>query len=98
VQRLGERAGHYQYNAFLSRRDGEAVQALTADYPKRWHLEEFFNSHQALGWDRAGTQNLHIRYGHMSLSLLAQAVTISCGSAWGRRSRAGPATPWRPRS
>jgi len=49
---------------------------LTAEYPKRWHVEEFFNANQALGWDRAGTQNLHIRYGHMTMSLLAQAVTF----------------------
>jgi hypothetical protein len=27
-----------------------------------------------LGWDRAGTQNLNIRYGHMTMALLAQAV------------------------
>jgi hypothetical protein len=28
-----------------------------------------------LGWDRAGTQNLNIRYGQMTMSLLAQALT-----------------------
>ena len=50
------------------------VQALTQEYPKRWHVEEFFNSEQALGWDRAGTANLHIRYAHMTMSLLAQAA------------------------
>jgi hypothetical protein len=75
VQRSGERVDQYQYAAFLSTRDGDEVQALTAEYPKRWHAEEFFNTNQALGWDRAGTQNLHIRYGHMTMSLLAQAVT-----------------------
>jgi hypothetical protein len=75
VQRLGERAGQYQYNAFLSTRDGDPVRALTAEYPQRWHVEEFFNLDQELGWDRAGTQNLHIRYGHMTMSLIAQAVT-----------------------
>ena len=47
---------------------------MTQEYPKRWHVEEFFNSHQALGWDRAGTQNLNIRYGHMTMALIAQAV------------------------
>ncbi len=52
------------------------MQALTEDYPKRWHVEEFFHTDQALGWDRAGTQNLNIRYGHMTLSLLAQALTF----------------------
>ena len=48
--------------------------ALTLDYPKRWHVEEFFNAHQALGWKRAGTLNLNIRYGQMTMALLAQAV------------------------
>src|SRR5438132_12592865 len=38
------------------------VVGLSRDYPKRWHIEEFFNANQALGWKRAGTQNLHIRY------------------------------------
>ena len=51
------------------------MQALTAEYPKRWHIEEFFNTDQDLGWNRAGTQNLHIRYGHMTMSLIAQTVT-----------------------
>jgi len=27
-----------------------------------------------LGWERAGTQNLNVRYGHVTLALLAQAV------------------------
>jgi hypothetical protein len=76
AQRYGERADQYQYNAFLSTSDRDEVQSLTAEYPKRWHVEEFFNTNQALGWDRAGTQNLHIRYGHMTMSLLAQAVTF----------------------
>ena len=44
------------------------------EYPKRWHVEEFFNAHQALGWNRAGTQNLNIRYGQMTMALLAQAA------------------------
>jgi Transposase DDE domain len=84
VQRFGERPDQYQYTAFLCTRGGDAVQALTAEYPKRWHVEEFFNSNQALGWDRAGTQNLHIRYGHMTMSLLAQALTYQL------RQRLGP--------
>lgn len=74
VQRLGERLDQFQYNAFLSTCDRDPVAALSAEYPKRWHVEEFFNADQALGWDRAGTQNLHIRYGHMTMSLLAQAL------------------------
>lgn len=47
---------------------------MTLDFPRRWHVEEFFNANQALGWKRAGTANLHIRYGQMTLALLAQAA------------------------
>jgi hypothetical protein len=74
VQRLGERASDFQYKGFLSTRGGDEVQQLTQEYPKRWHAEEFFNDEQPLGWDRAGTANLHIRYGQMTMSLLAQAA------------------------
>ena len=75
VQRSGERPEDYRYKPFLSTRDDDEVEALAGQYPKRWHVEEFFNNQQALGWKRAGTQNLHIRYGQMTMSLLAQAVT-----------------------
>jgi Transposase DDE domain len=74
VQRLGERPEEYRFKAFLSTRDGDEVEGLTQDYPQRWHVEEFFNAHQALGWNRAGTCNLNIRYGQMSMALLAQAA------------------------
>lgn len=74
VQRLGERPEEYHFKAFLSTRDGDEVEGLTQDYPLRWHVEEFFNAHQALGWKRAGTCNLNIRYGQMSMALLAQAA------------------------
>jgi hypothetical protein len=74
VQRQGERPEEYRFNAFLSTRDGNEVEELTEAFPKRWHVEEFFNSHQALGWNRAGTCNLNIRYGQMTLALIAQAA------------------------
>jgi hypothetical protein len=74
VERSGERPEDWQFKGFLSTRDGDEVAALTEDYPKRWHLEEFFNANQALGWQRAGTMNLHVRYGQMSLALLAQTA------------------------
>lgn len=74
VQRTGERPDDYRLGAFLSTTDREEVDALTLDYPKRWHVEEFFNAHQALGWKRAGTMNLNIRYGQMTMALIAQAV------------------------
>jgi hypothetical protein len=74
VQRTGERPEDYRFGAFISTTDRDEVDTLTLDYPKRWHVEEFFNAHQALGWNRAGTQNLNIRYGQMTMALLAQAV------------------------
>jgi hypothetical protein len=74
VQRSGERADDDQRSAFLCTSDREEVDALTNDYPERWHVEEFFNAHQALGWKRAGTMNLNIRYGQMTMALLAQAA------------------------
>jgi hypothetical protein len=74
IQRNGERPEEYRLNAFLSTHDREEVDAMTLEYPKRWHVEEFFNAHQALGWERAGTMNLNIRYGQMTLALMAQAA------------------------
>jgi hypothetical protein len=35
---------------------------------------EFFKFNQALGWHRAGTLNLNIRYGQMTMALVAQAA------------------------
>jgi hypothetical protein len=74
AHRSGERPEQYEFGAFLSTTDRNEVDALTLDYPERWHVEEFFNAHQALGWNRAGTMNLNIRYGQMTMALLAQAV------------------------
>lgn len=74
VQRRGERAQDWTFNAFLCTAERDEVDPLTRDYPKRWHVEEFFNAHQALGWKRAGTLNLNIRYGHMTMALIAQAL------------------------
>ena len=74
LQRFGERPEEYIYKAFVSTTDREVVRMLCDDFPDRWHIEEFFNADQALGWQRAGTQNLNIRYGQMTMALLAQAV------------------------
>lgn len=74
VQRFGEAPAAWRFNAYLCTAERDEVEALTRDYPKRWHVEEFFNKDQALGWNRAGTQNVHIRYGQMTMALLAQAV------------------------
>jgi len=74
IQRLGERPDEWTFKAFLSTTDRDEAQALSRDYPKRWHIEEFFNANQALGWKRAGTQNLNIRYAQMTMALIAQTV------------------------
>ena len=74
VQRSGETPETYRFQAFLCTADRDEVDALTAEFPKRWHVEEFFNTDQALGWNRGGTLNLNIRYGQMTMALLAQAV------------------------
>ena len=74
VERYGERSEDWGFRGFGCTRDRDEVAALTDEYPKRWHVEEFFNAHQALGWQRAGTMNLNIRYGQMSMALIAQTV------------------------
>ncbi len=89
IQRQGERPEEYRFNAFLATRDGDEVEELAGDFPKRWHVEEFFNAHQALGWDRAGTCNLNIRYGQMTMALIAQAAIDGI-----RKRLAPPATNW----
>ena len=89
VQRQGERPEDYRFNAFLSTRDGDEVEELVSDFPKRWHVEEFFNAHQALGWNRAGTCNLNIRYGQMTMALVAQAAIDQL-----RKRLVPPTTSW----
>lgn len=74
VQRCGERAADYSYHGFLTTRQTTAVWPLVQHYPDRWHIEEFFNRDQALGWQRSGTLNQHIRLGRATLALIAQAA------------------------
>lgn len=74
VQRFGEGSERIWHKGFVSTTDRDVVQMLCDEFPKRWHVEEFFNTDQALGWQRAGTQNLNIRYGQMTMALLAQAA------------------------
>ena len=74
VQRSGERVEDYQYKGYLSQRDSGPEVQLSGEYPQRWHVEEFFKFNQALGWQRAGTLNLQIRYGQMTMALIAQAL------------------------
>ena len=75
VQREGEKPGEYTYKAFLSTRAENITGLLTQHYPKRWSIEEFFNFEGDMGWNRASTFNLNIRYGKQSLALIAQAAT-----------------------
>jgi len=74
IQRKGERQDDYDFKAFLCTADRDETQDLSVHYPQRWHIEEFFKNDQALGWQRAGTMNLNIRYGQMSMALLSQAA------------------------
>ena len=74
VQRNGLHQADYRYQAFLSTAQLPQVPTLTRDFPQRWHVEEFFKFNQALGWHRAGTLNLNIRYGHLTMVLVAQAA------------------------
>lgn len=74
VERSGECSDDWHYKGFVCTADRDEVQALTVAYPHRWHIEEFFNANQSLGWQRAGTMNLNIRYAQMTMALIAQAV------------------------
>lgn len=74
IQRSGAAGAEPFYQSFLGTSLRDEVNVLTKAYPDRWHIEEFFKSNQALGWDRAGTLNLNVRYGQMSMALLAQAA------------------------
>jgi hypothetical protein len=74
IQRTGENPSDYHFKGFCCTRALSQVPTLTSDFPKRWHVEEFFRFDQDLGWKRAGTLNLHIRLGQMTLALVAQTV------------------------
>ena len=74
IQRKGERVQDYDYKAFLCTSDRDETADLSQHYPQRWYIEEFFKNDQALGWQRAGTMNLNIRYGQMTMALIAQAA------------------------
>lgn len=74
IQRKGEQKNDYDFKAFLCTTDRDEIEDLSVNYPERWHIEEFFKNNQALGWSRAGTMNLNIRYGQMTMALIAQAA------------------------
>lgn len=87
VQRCGEDPRSFWYKPFLCTSDRPEVAMLTEDFPRRWNVEEFFNIHQSLGWRQAGTQNLHIRYGRMTMALIAQAALTELRKKLGPKQR-----------
>ena len=74
-QREGETTKDYVYKSFLTISNRSVTELLSECYQERWSIEDFFNFDGAMGFDRASTFNLNIRYGKMSLALLAQAAT-----------------------
>jgi hypothetical protein len=74
VQRGGEKKADMKFSAFLSTSTRDELDQMCKDFPHRWHAEEFFNAYQAMGWNRAGTLNLNIRYAQLTLALVAQAA------------------------
>jgi hypothetical protein len=74
VQRTGETKHSYAYKAFVTTSQLPAADLMTLIFPQRWNIEEFFNMESALGWNRASTLNLHIRFAKLSMALIAQAA------------------------
>lgn len=64
------------YKAFLTTSDKDPAALISKVFSKRWTIEEFFNFEGDMGWNRASTFNLNIRYGKQSLALLAQAAAF----------------------
>ena len=83
IQRKGERPQDCDFKAFLCTSDRDELEDLSANYPQRWHIEEFFDNDQALGWQRAGSMNLNIRYGQMTMALIAQAACFMMRQRFG---------------
>lgn len=74
IERSGEKSEDYFFKSFLTTKEGSEVEDLCIHFPQRWHIEEFFKFNQTLGWQQAGTLNLNVRYGQMTLALIAQTV------------------------
>lgn len=75
VQRQGEQRDKYKYKPFLTTSNKQPVELLTQIFPKRWIIEEFFNFNGDMGWNKASTFNLNIKYGKQTTALIAQAAT-----------------------
>jgi hypothetical protein len=74
IQRQGETESEYDYKPFISTRRDVVVDMLTEEFPTRWTIEEYFRYEGSLGWNKASTQNLNIRYSKMTLSLISQCL------------------------
>lgn len=73
-QRTGETQDTYTYKPFVTTSRKSAADLMTLVFPERWNIEEFFNCESTLGWNRASTLNLNIRFGRLSIALIAQAA------------------------
>lgn len=74
VQRTGERIEEYDFRPFITTSFRPAEELMSLVFPIRWNIEEFFNIQSALGWSRASTLNLNIRFGKLSLVLITQSL------------------------
>lgn len=77
LQRIQQELGSYDYKPFFStvqKTEDEYKDMVTIKFRDRWNIEEFFNFESALGWNRSSTINLNIRYGKMTMGLIAQAA------------------------
>ena len=74
AQRTGEREDRYDYKPFITTSHLPASELMTLIFPLRWNIEEFFNIEAALGWNRAATLNLNIRFARITFALIAQAL------------------------
>ena len=74
AQRCGENQINYMYKTFVTTGNGSIIELITEQYPERWSIEKFYNFEAAMGWNKISTLNLHIAYGKLSLSLIAQAA------------------------
>jgi len=74
VQREGEKESDYKYKGFVTTGHQFSLEILTKQFPKRWTIEEFFNFEGAIGWDKANSLNLNIRYGKMTLAMITQSL------------------------
>lgn len=74
VQKESVAGGTDKYTPFITTSDIDAIELLTKHFPERWSIEEFFNFEGDMGWNRASTFNLNIRYGRQTLALIAQAA------------------------